>query len=236
MYVLGLDFETSGLCPKENRVIEVGAVVWDTDKKKCVATMNHLVNGGIVITDEITEITGITNDELEKFGVSPGRAFNELMSLYNRCEYVVAHNGLEFDKKFFLAELERNNIIDNSPKLWIDTMIDLDFAKSVKHKNLTYLAAVHEFVNPFPHRAFADALTMLKVMSHYPFDDVVKSACEPLVTLEAQVGFANKDLAKNAGYYYEANGKKWLKKIKKHKVAEAKKVAFERGFAVCEHG
>ena len=227
MYLLGIDFETCGLDPEKDRVIEVGAALWNTETKKATLVYNALIKG-IEVSPEITKLTGISNEELSRFGKPPEVVFLELLQLYFMDDAIVAHNGTEFDRKFFQAEIKRlaphpNDDIDvfsefEDTKPWIDTLTDVDFEDDPKHKNLTYLSAVHGFVNPFPHRAFSDALSMLKILSNYDINAVLDSASKPIVTLWANVHISDKDKPKGLGYRWEPLQKRWLKKVKEHKV------------------
>ena len=76
------------------------------------------------------------------------------------------------------------------------------------------MAADHGFLNPFPHRAVTDALTMLKLAGMYDWDETIKRSKSPIRTLIANVSFENKDLAKSAGFHWIAETKQWMLDIK----------------------
>lgn len=208
MLVLGLDLETTGLKPESDEIIEVGAVVWDTDRMAPVKIYSELVQAQTEVPQEITRITGITNQDLQNWGVSPQEALLNLEALAQRCEYIVAHNGLEFDKLFIDRYLEQ--IPDIQLDLpWIDTMTDLPYPEDLKTRKLSYVAAEHGFLNPFAHRSLFDVLTMMKVFSSYPLADVIEFAKSPMVRVVAQVSFAEKDKAKtwvSVGIQIAGNG------------------------------
>ena len=54
----------------------------------------------------------------------------------------------------------------------------------------------HGFINPFPHRALTDVLSMLKIASNYEFDRIGQLALSPKVLLVADLkapNWRNKD-------------------------------------------
>jgi DNA polymerase-3 subunit epsilon len=216
MYILGLDFETTGLDPVNNRIIEIGAVVWDTDKKKPVDIFSRLLlDAGIVVPSEITVLTGITQCELMAFGSSPKRAFIDLGCVMNQCGYVVAHNDNAFDKPFLEAEMKRHGLEFNQPP-WLDARTDIEYPPEIQTTKLKYLACEHGFVNPFSHRAVFDVLTMLTVLSCYDIHEVVALSKQPIVKLQAicrppwEDGGASTGLAKAAGFHWDGGSKRWL--------------------------
>ena len=109
--IVVFDTETTGLplhpdapLDKQPKIIELGAALLDSDGK-VVDTFQQLLHPGEEITDEITKITGITNDQLKdqpKFGdVLP-----QLREFFGRAFAVFAHN-LPFDKKLLHYDLRR---------------------------------------------------------------------------------------------------------------------------------
>lgn len=104
------DFETTGLDPEKDRVIEMAAVrVCDGH---IVSEFSTLVKNGPVVP-KITEITGITNEELEH-GMPERQAF-QILNRYLGDSILVAHNAA-FDLAFLHYSLMRNadRTFDNS--------------------------------------------------------------------------------------------------------------------------
>lgn len=56
------DIETSGLNPKKDKIIEIGAVKYIDNKK--VAEFNYLINPRIKLQKIITQVTGLTDKDL----------------------------------------------------------------------------------------------------------------------------------------------------------------------------
>jgi DNA polymerase III subunit epsilon len=242
-YLLGLDFETTGLDFDKDRITEIGAVLWDCASNAPVVIYNELVHHADAppITEEITKLTGITQTMIDEFGVRPAVAFTELNRLIQKATHVVAHNGSGFDKPMLEAQMKRyasasevgplRDIERNFEwtKPWVDTCIDIDFPPHITTRKLTHLAAEHGFLNPFSHRAAFDVLTMLKVLALYPLQPVLESAALPMKTLIACVSYDDREKAKARGYRWRGESKTWVRHMKAHK-AEAEKA--EAGFRV----
>ena len=95
-----LDFETSGLNPYHDDIIEIGAKLKDKD-----VTFSTLLKpkSGRPVSKRITEITGISNSDLRKSG-KPWQSgyvdfFNWIIKNINTSSVnaVVSHNGTTFD-------------------------------------------------------------------------------------------------------------------------------------------
>jgi DNA polymerase-3 subunit epsilon len=233
MLILGLDFETTGLSFTDDRITEIGAVLWDTDARMPVQIFNTLVRhaDGPPITDEITRLTGITQAMLDAYGVAPCAAFRRLCAMAATAGIVVAHNGNGFDRPMFEAQMLRFSAVPETATitsaaaaqelLWVDTCMDVPYPASISTRKLVHLAAEHGFLNPFAHRAVFDVLTMLKVLDAYistpaGLDAVLESARQPMVTLLAIVNFDDRDKAKARGYRWRAATKQWVRHIKSH--------------------
>lgn len=212
MYVLGLDLETTGLSFEEDEIIEIGAVVWDTDLNKPAAMLNHLVvqPHKYPLSQNIVNITGISDKDLNEFGIDEKDALVEFLKLAEKCQYIVAHNGNYFDRPFLEKALKRHGLKVKLP--WIDTMFDVPF--KCRTKQLTYLAAEHNFLNPFAHRAQFDVLTMLKVCSNYDWQEIIKRAHSPQIKVIAKVTKEDRQLAKDKGFRWDPKNYAWFKEMK----------------------
>ena len=58
-----LDLETTGLDPESDRIIEVAAIRYDRGRE--VETVSHLVHPGIKIPPAVTNLTGISDLDLD---------------------------------------------------------------------------------------------------------------------------------------------------------------------------
>lgn len=108
------DWETTGLtnhpsASTQPKPIEFGGVLLDASGVE-VESLGALVHPGEPITEEITKITGITNQMLD--GQPTFAEFlPQLRAFFSKAEVMIAHN-LPFDRQILLSALERNGVAD----------------------------------------------------------------------------------------------------------------------------
>lgn len=233
MKLLGIDLETTGLDTENDHITEIGYVLIDTEIKKPLICRSHLIRlDGVVVPDLITEITSITTDMLVGYGETPSKVLIDLDLRMNEADYIVAHNGNAFDKPF-LYRWAKSFSIKLPDKPWLDTYEDVPYPKHYRYRNLTYLAAEHGFINPFPHAALFDTMAMMKILSHYEIKDVIARHKTPWVVLRAMVDYDRREDAKKQGYQWQNVGNKtytkcWVKRVKQDEVEEEiDKVSFQ---------
>ncbi|MHA1592380.1 MAG: 3'-5' exonuclease [Candidatus Heimdallarchaeaceae archaeon] len=226
MKVLGLDLETTGLDFEKDRIIEIGLVLYDTELKVPLRMYSEFIDEPNRPKIDRTKVAAdITDEMLNIYGYKTGPRerndflVDQLVEFFKEAEYVVAHNGNLFDKimlKNFFDRYER--ILPETP--WLDTRTDIVYPKHCVARNLIYLAAFHGFVNPFPHRALFDVMTMLKILDKYDVTQVIGRSLSPVVTLRANVSYNNKDLAKARGFMWSPENKFWYKDMKECDVTD----------------
>lgn len=121
-----IDFETTGLDPEHDRVLEMGIVQFDDGVLS--ARHNFLINPGIPVPEESRAVHGITDEELEGAPRFSKIADEILEHLGGRLP--VAYNA-DFDKRFLLAEFARvKRPIDGelppaarNDTVWIDPLV-----------------------------------------------------------------------------------------------------------------
>ena len=94
------DLETTGFVAPEAKIIEIGAFIVRGDK---IETMHWVLNNNVKIPEKITEITGITQEIIEKEGRDPKECMSEFLPLFKRAKQNVTHNGVRFDIPFLAA-------------------------------------------------------------------------------------------------------------------------------------
>ena len=154
-----LDTETTGLKPTEERIIEIGAVKFDSTG--VLETYSTLVNPRILIPPFCQELTGITNKMV--FGQKEFKEIAEdFLSFLGEETIIIAHNA-QFDLRFVNAELERcgREIL---PHKAIDTLRFSRWAyPENEHWTLQFLASQLNIEVKSAHRAEDDARVCMEL-------------------------------------------------------------------------
>ena len=211
--VVGIDFESTGLSAVDDRITEIGACLYDWESETPLKLMSTLVNPDVSIPEEIVKLTGITDELVDLYGKPEKVAFAELHDLMSYADYAAAFNGSNFDQPFYLAACKRLDV-EPSGASWVDLSSDVKWPPEIKTRNLQHLAADRGFVSPYRHRAIFDVLTMFKAASGFDFDDILARAQEPTLFVQAIVSFEEKELAKERGYHWHGQSKRWWRSWK----------------------
>lgn len=152
-----IDLEMTGLHPKQDAVLEVGAV--RVKGKKIADTLNFLVNPKRIVTKEVEELTGITQ-QMADSGVAPSEALHELMSFMGN-DILVGHNII-YDYSF-LKQIAANERIAFEKEA-VDTLtLARKFLAVPEKKSLDSLCDYYGFHRENCHRAFDDAMATMQL-------------------------------------------------------------------------
>lgn len=95
------DFETSGLDPAKEKIIEIGAL--RVEQGKPVEQLSWLLNWpGLVLPDIVKQLTGIEEAQLQTFGNTPALAWYEFRE-FTKGLPMIGHNIIKFDIPFLIA-------------------------------------------------------------------------------------------------------------------------------------
>ena len=151
-----VDIETTGSKPEEHQIIEIGAIKWKNGK--ILGKFSELIHAYFV-PETIIEITQITPKMLEN-----ARKEREVLSDFRAFlaqSVFVAHN-VGFDYGFVSVAMEEAGLC----KLLNPKLCTIDLARRTilaKRYSLSYLNEFLGINTPTSHRAYADALTALRV-------------------------------------------------------------------------
>ena len=154
-YVI-FDIETTGLSRQEDAIIEIAAIRYRYRKK--VDEFYSLVNPGIEVPPNITELTGITTDDL--IDAPSWGTVSADFSLWLGDTPVIGHNAVSFDMPFIVEQS-----IVPFPNMVFDTlpMARGAFPELPRHK-LSYLKDVLKLGDNISHRAMADVETTFALL------------------------------------------------------------------------
>lgn len=103
MNVLVFDTETTGLPlwkdpsdhPDQPYVVDIAADLFGPDRE-LIASLDAIIDNGIVIPDDMAAIHGITTEIAKADGIAPDQAINAFLDLVRRADLIVGHN-VSFD-------------------------------------------------------------------------------------------------------------------------------------------
>jgi ATP-dependent DNA helicase DinG len=187
---VAVDLETTGLDPDRDAIIEIGAVKFRDDR--VLDRYSSLINPGRRIPFQITELTGISQEEAD---AAPS-LFSQLPRLARFSgKYPVVGHNVNFDLSF----LRRHNVLGQNPAL--DTW---ELARLlVPHADRYSLGQLAEQLGidlPATHRALDDAL-----VTHQLFHALFRRAMDlPADTLEEIVKAAKKVRWETGSFFEDA--------------------------------
>ena len=176
--IVSLDLETTGLDPYRDAIIEIGAVKFRGDE--VLDTFSTLINPGRSIPPKITDLTGLTDQDVENAPRLP--EVLPRLSSFVRDLPIIAHN-VSFDLSFL-----------NKQRLFLDNLNVDTFELAgmliphAERYNLGSLARETGITLPATHRALDDAR-----VAHALYQKMFERACDiPVKTLEEIVKHAQK--------------------------------------------
>ncbi|MBD90921.1 MAG: DNA polymerase III subunit epsilon [Deltaproteobacteria bacterium] len=174
-----VDVETTGLDPENDRVIEIAVIQMVRGEE--TGRFASLVHPGREVPAEVTNITGITNEDLSD--APPFETIAQELHAALEGRAFVAYN-LGFDRAFVAAEFERCQI-EWATQTPIDPLV---FARELHKKaGSKRLGAVAERLGislENAHRAADDALVAGQIL--YAFRDALPANLEELLLLQGQ--------------------------------------------------
>lgn len=145
-----VDLETTGLNPKTDKIIEIGAVRVENGVRTEV--FETFVNPACILPPKITELTGITDEEL-KSAPDIADVLPDFMA-FLREDVLLGHSVL-FDYSFIKKAAVNNRI--KFERMGIDTLkIARRFLPELESRSLDFLCG-HYAIPHKAHRALADA-------------------------------------------------------------------------------
>ena len=147
---VSIDLETTGLNPKRDRIIEIGAI--RVEQGQIVEEFSTFVDPGRKLEERITELTGIRDEDLAD-APQLDEVFPKLLEFMG--ELPLLGHRILFDYSFLKkAAVDRKLKFERSA---VDTLqIARKYLPELPHRNLEYLCRYYEIPH-HAHRALEDA-------------------------------------------------------------------------------
>lgn len=174
---ISIDLETTGLNPKQDRIIEIGAL--KVVDGKTVDTFSALVNPGCSLEERIVELTGIRDEELTDAPYIE-EIFPKLEEFLE--DFPLLGHSILFDYSFLKkAAVNQKRTFE---KQGVDTLkIARKYLADLEHRNLDYLCGYYKIPHR-AHRALQDAeathILYEKMAEEFDMDEDVLFQPSPL--------------------------------------------------------
>lgn len=113
------DFETTGLDPLNDHVIQMSAIKIESGKE--VTKFNRFVKTGSPIPEKIVQLTGITEEHITALGFPPEKAWREFSEFIGSTFALVGHNIVGFDAMFLSTHFLTHKLPAPAAIRYIDT-------------------------------------------------------------------------------------------------------------------
>lgn len=204
--ILILDLETSGLDPKTDHVVEIGAALWSVKERSLVCAYSTIVQAA---ANAAAAVNGIPEPLLAS-GRSVVEAWKLVGGWVARADAIVGHNVEDFDRLFAPAGWDQG-------KPWIDTMTDIAWPRESGSKSLTAIALAHGLGVASAHRALTDVLLLARLLERAAeFADVeamLVRGLRPKALFQAVVSYDDREKAKAEGFRWDAPSKRWIRRM-----------------------
>lgn len=155
-----VDLEMTGLNPKKDRILEIGAV--RVERGIVCDTFHRMVNPHMRLPEEIIKLTGIT-DEMVCEGCDSERAVQDFLAFAERLP-LVGHN-LMYDYAFLKQSAVNQGI--SLEKEGLDTLkLARKFLPELEKKSLDYLCEHLSIMRANEHRALDDAKATAELLRY----------------------------------------------------------------------
>ncbi len=203
---MALDFETTGVDPREARPVEVAWLIVDREGQ-IVHEYCTLINAEVEIPEEARKVHGITTERVREEGRTVAEVFSILyMSIQNNLHLPLVIYNVPYDWPLFKAESARQSWDIPYTPLFLDPLL-LDRVSDKYRKgsrNLSTTAEVHGVKLENAHSARADAHAAALIMQ-----SLIKKTFGELALEELQVKQSHwyDDWKVSINAYWKSQGK-----------------------------
>lgn len=218
-----IDTETTGLpTDPQADVIEIGAILYlvGVGTIAQISTLLPFANNPKERVNRIPDAAGlIMNSDLSDYLDS---ALGLIECWVNSSDYAIAHNAA-FDKAMIQnsATLRASHISGDLVQAlddieWLCTCSHFEWPLQTRPgQSLIDLALAHGIGVSSAHRALTDCQLLASLFDRMgdSLPEMIALAAEPRFTYKAVVSYDERDLAKQAGFHWDAPSKSWLREM-----------------------
>lgn len=203
--VLILDTETTGVDENVDKAIEVAAIQFNIEFAAPIEAYSSLIYHN---KNDAEFVNGISLGMLE-LAPKADVVWNRVEEMAMNCDVIVAHNA-EFDMKYV------PKVLLKAP--WVCSMSDFKYLNHFSSKSLVAIALAHGVGVVHAHRAMSDVETLSRLFTRLHemganLEDIIKRGLRPKSRYQALVSYQDRDKAKNEGFSWDADCKKWWRKM-----------------------
>lgn len=212
--LLIIDTETTGLNPNDDRVIELGAILYSVSYQTVIHQISILFSAPDNPAEKINRIPSSVlptiEPNLQKWMLW---TFEQMVK---HASYAVAHNA-EFDRQWFNGQHLPQLMKEDKPIQWLCTMDDFTWPQQNRPgESLVTLALAHGIGVSSAHRALTDCQLIAALFDRMEKDrlpEIIAAAARPKFLFKADVIYDDRQLAKDAGFKWNPDRKMWTRKM-----------------------
>ncbi len=213
--LLIIDTETTGTDPQQDRVIEIGAVLYSATHQSPLAQLSYLLDSPDNAAEPINRIPPAALSILPKS--LQYQSLSLLQGMATEANYIIAHNA-EFDAQWFDdSKLPILRDCNQKPLPWLCSMADMTWPKQSRpSQSLINLALDHGIGVSSAHRALTDCQLLAELFTRLEADELNRLICQasrPKALFKALVSYDDRQLAKDAGFRWHAADKTWRRRM-----------------------
>ena len=217
-HVLILDTETTSTNPVTGKCIEVSAVRYSIRHRAVVDCYSQII---LSDSNEAEHINGIPADLLMLEGDEETHAWAVVTEMALKCEAILAHNA-DFDHQWVPKEF----VYLKKEVPWIDTCNGVTWPRETKPgMALDKLCLAHNVGVTDAHRALSDCLMLARLLTQcadfgHDVSKILARGLRPTAMFQAMVSYNDRQMAKDAGFQWEGDRKRWVRKMAIEDAAE----------------
>lgn len=203
-----LDVETTSLDPATGHVIEVAFGVYSLEYAELVDVTSTLVRAPADEAQKTFDVHRIPPALVEARGVDFDEASVTIEEASMNVDLLATYNA-KFDSAWFPSLKDRQ---------WLCLCNDMEYPRKASNKSLLSVAHAHGVQIGTAHRAADDVLLCARLLTRcaelgMDLEDEVRRALRPKRRYRANVSYDANQLAKDAGFRWDASARIWWRDL-----------------------